>query len=102
MKQKSSSSDNAAAQRKGRQFWIVLTVAVAVLTSYVIGRNLLHIWNVSRDIAALNREAEGYRASIEADSTLLERLQYDDYLEEFAREQYNMLRPGEELYIIEE
>jgi len=101
MKRKSS-SDETAAQRKGRLFWIVLTVAVAGFTSYVIGRNLLHIWNVSRDMAALNREAEGYRASIEADSTLLEQLQYDDYLEEFAREQYNMLRPGEELYIIEE
>ncbi len=102
MKRKSSSPDDAAAQRKGRQFWIVLTVAVAGFTSYVICRNLLHIWNVSRDMAALNREAEIYRASIEADSTLLEQLRYDDYLEEFAREQYNMLRPGEELYIIEE
>ncbi len=101
MKQKITSED-AAAQRKGRLFWIVLTVAVAGFTSYVIGRNLLHIWNVSRDMAALNREAEIYRSSIEADSTLLEQLQYDDYLEEFAREQYNMLRPGEELYIIEE
>lgn len=101
MKRKNS-SDETAAQRKGRLFWIVLTAAVAVLTSYVIVRNLLHIWNVSRDMAALNREAEGYRASIEADSALLERLQYDDYLEEFAREQYNMLRPGEELYIIDE
>lgn len=99
---RTGTSDETSAQRRSRLFWIVLTVAVAGFTSYVIGRNLLHIWNVSRDMAALNREAEGYRASIEADSTLLERLQYDDYLEEFAREQYNMLRPGEELYIIEE
>ncbi len=99
---KTDSSGKSASQRRGRQFWIVLTVAVTGFTSYVIARNLLHIWNVSRDMAALNREAEGYRASIEADSTLLERLRYDDYLEEFAREQFNMLRPGEELYIVDE
>lgn len=99
---KKDSSGKEAAQSKGRLFWIVLTVAVVGFTAYVIARNLRHIWNVSRDMAALNREAKGYRASIEADSTLLEHLRYDDYLEEFAREQFNMLRPGEELYIVDE
>lgn len=32
----------------------------------------------------MTREKEYYRTKIEQDSTLLERLQYDDYLEEYA------------------
>ena len=35
-------------------------------------------------------------------STLLERLRYDDYLEEYARENYHMQRSDEHVYIIKE
>ena len=45
---------------------------------------------------------EFYRARIEQDSTLLERLRYDDYLEEYARENYHMQRSDEHVYIIKE
>ena len=47
-------------------------------------------------------EREFYRARIEQDSTLLERLRYDDYLEEYARENYHMQRSDEHVYIIKE
>ena len=48
----------------------------------------------------LTRESEYYRAEIERDSLLLERLRYDDYLEEYAREHYRMQRRDEHVYII--
>lgn len=87
--------------RLSRPFWIVLTVVVAVFTAFVVGRNLLHIWKIKRQLALLDREARTYREQIEADSTLLERLRYDDCLEEYARERYHMQRPGEKVYILE-
>ena len=50
----------------------------------------------------LTRESEYYRAEIERDSLLLERLRYDDYLEEYAREHYRMQRRDEHVYIMED
>ena len=75
----------------GKKFWIAATAVIVVVTLFVVGRN-----------NALNREREFYRARIEQDSTLLERLRYDDYLEEYARENYHMQRSDEHVYIIKE
>lgn len=86
----------------GRRFWIVATAVIVVFTVFVVGRNALHAVKIKRQINALNREREFYRARIEQDSTLLERLRYDDYLEEYARENYHMQRSDEHVYIIKE
>ena len=48
------------------------------------------------------REEIYYRERIARDSALIEQLQYDDYLEEYARENYHMQRRNEHVYIIEE
>lgn len=84
----------------GRRFWIALTIVVSVFTAISAGRNLWHIVRVKREIAALREEAGTYRESIVRDSTLIERLRYDDYLEEYARERYHMQRQGEKVYIV--
>ena len=76
----------------GRKFWIAATAVIVVVTLFVVGRNSLHAVKIKRQINAM----------IEQDSTLLERLQYDDYLEEYARENYHMQRRGEHVYIIKE
>ena len=70
----------------GRKFWIAATAVIVVVTLFVVGRNSLHAVKIKRQINAMTREKEYYRTKIEQDSTLLERLQYDDYLEEYARE----------------
>lgn len=85
----------------GRRFWIALTAVVSLFTAVTAGRNLWHIFKVKREIAALQDEARNYRESIARDSTLIERLRYDDYLEEYARERYRMQREGEKIYILE-
>lgn len=74
----------------GKKFWIAATAVIVVVTLFVVGRNLLHAVKIKRQINALEREREFYRARIEQDSTLQERLRYDDYLEEYAREHYHM------------
>ena len=76
----------------GRKFWIAATAVIVVVTLFVVGRNSLHAVKIKRQINAMTREKEYYRTKIEQDSTLLERLQYDDYLEEYARENYHMQR----------
>ena len=83
----------------GRKFWIAATAVIVVVTLFVVGRNSLHAVKIKRQ---MTREKEFYRTKIEQDSTLLERLQYDDYLEEYARENYHMQRRGEHVYIIKE
>ena len=86
----------------GRKFWIVATAAIVVFTVFMVGRNALHAVKIKRQINVLTRERAYYSEKIEQDSTLLERLRYDDFLEEYARENYHMQRRDEHVYIIKE
>ncbi len=88
--------------RLGKRFWVAATVLIVVFTLFVVGRNVLHAVRIKRQINALEREKELYRARIVEDSTLLEHLNYDEYLEEYARERFRMQRPDDHVYIIEE
>jgi len=78
------------------------TALIVAFTVFIVGRNALHAVRIRRQINALNREKEAYRAKIAEDSALLENLRYDEYLEEYARERFRMQRPGDHVYIIEE
>ncbi len=86
----------------GRKFWIVATAAIVVFTVFMVGRNALHAVKIKRQINVLTRERAYYSEKIEQDSALLERLRYDDFLEEYARENYHMQRRDEHVYIIKE
>ena len=86
----------------GRRFWIAATAAIVVFTVFMVGRNALHAVKIKRQINVLTRERAYYSEKIEQDSTLLERLRYDDFLEEYARENYHMQRRDEHVYIIKE
>ncbi len=89
------------ASRLTKPLWLVLTCVVVSFTAYVVVRNLIHIHKSSRRLSALHREAEEYRRQIDADSTLIEQLRYDDYLEAYARERFHMQRRDEKVYIME-
>lgn len=86
----------------GRRFWIVATAAIVVFTVFVVGRNALHAVKIRRQINALTREETLYRKKISRDSTLIEQLRYDDYLEAYAREHYRMQRREERVYLLKE
>lgn len=88
--------------RPGRKFWIAATAIIVVLTLFVVGRNALHAVKIKGQINALLREELFYRERIAQDSALVEQLRYDDYLEEYARENYHMQRRDEYVYIVEE
>lgn len=86
----------------GPRSWIAITVIVVLFSLFFIGRHLVHALGIKRDIARLQREEEHYRMRIAEDSTLLEHLKFDDYLEEFAREWFHMQRPNEKVYRLED
>jgi len=86
--------------RIGQRFWITLTTVLFVFTIYIVGRNLITVIKIHRRIVSLEDEKELYLQRIAEDSALIERLKYDDFLEEYAREHYHMQRPDEYVYII--
>lgn len=73
-----------------------------LVTGYVIVRNFISIADYRLKISHLNSEKERYQSSITADSTLIEHLKYDDYLESYARERYRMSRADEDVFITED
>ena len=83
-----------------RRFWWIATGIVVLFTLVFVGQNLLHVLSLKRDITKLEDEEEAYLEKIERDSTLVNQLRYDDYLEEYAREQFGMRRSTEEVFII--
>ena len=84
----------------GQRFWITLTTVVFVFTVYIVGRNMINVIKIHRRIVAMEKEKRLYLQRIAEDSALIQRLQYDDYLEKYAREHYHMQRPDEHVYII--
>lgn len=85
-----------------RRLWIAATGVIVLFTCFVVGRNALHAVKIKRQINALYREREHYVGKIARDSTLIEQLRYDDYLEAYAREHYRMQRRDEHVYLLEE
>ena len=87
--------------RLGERFWVILTVAIILFTLFIIGRNAITVVKVHHRIRQLNREKAVYEKRITEDSTLLEKLKYDEELEQYAREHYHMQRRNEDVYIME-
>ncbi len=89
-------------ERFVRNVWLAITIVAACFSISVLIKNGWHAIKISRQISRLEAEQEIYRERIEADSTLLEQLRYDEYLEQFARERYRMQRRNEHVYIMAE
>ena len=85
-----------------KYLWLGLTAVIFIYTAVVIVRNLVVIVRVNSRISNLEEQYDLYRSRVDQDSTLLEQLKYDEYLEQYARERFHMQRPNEYIYIIEE
>lgn len=55
-----------------------------------------------KEIDNIRRKKAYYQEKIRDDSTLLENLKDDAFLERYAREHFLMKRPGEQIYVIRE
>ena len=85
-----------------KYLWLGLTAVIFIYTAVVIVRNLVVIVRVNSRISNLEEQYDLYRSRVDQDSTLLEQLKYDEYLEQFAREKFHMQRADEQIYIVED
>jgi cell division protein FtsB len=85
-----------------KYLWLGLTAVIFIYTAVVIVRNLIVIVRVNSRISTLEEQYDLYRSRVDQDSTLLEQLKYDEYLEQFAREKFHMQRADEHIYIVED
>ena len=79
-----------------------MTAVIILYTAVVTVRNLVRVVKIQSRISLLEDQKEFYRQRITEDSTLLERLNYDEFLEQYAREKFHMQRANEYIYIIED
>ncbi len=85
---------------KDRRLWII-TIALFVLLLAVFDKN--NLWDrrkLKSQIFKLEQQRDYYLDRIREDSTLLENLKDDAFLEQYAREHYLMKRDGEQIYVL--
>ena len=85
-----------------KYLWLGVTAVIFIYTAIVTVRNLIVIVRVNSRISHLEEQYDLYRSRVDQDSTLLEQLKYDEYLEQFAHEKFHMQRADEHIYIIED
>lgn len=85
---------------KDRRLWIITIIAFVLLITILDKNNLLEVWRLNQEINALEVQKSYYQERITQDSTILENLKDDKYLEQYARENYLMKREQEVIYVI--
>lgn len=82
--------------------WL-LTIVIFFLLIFFFDRNdMVTRQALKKDITELEEQREYYLKRIEEDSTLLERLNDDDFLEQYAREKFYMKEDSDVVFIIPE
>lgn len=77
------------------------TAVIFVYTAVLTVRNVVTLVRVNHSASLLEEQRDVFAARIREDSTMLEKLQYDEYLEQYARDRYHMQRVGESVFVVE-
>ena len=87
---------------KLNKYWVAVIVGLSL--TFLVGEyNIFNRISYDRQISQLRSKIEYYTRQNEENRQKLKELQSDnESLEKLAREQYQMLKPDEELYIIKE
>jgi cell division protein FtsB len=88
-------------ERLSKYFWTGVVAVIFIYTAVVTVRNLITLVRVHSRISRLEEQRDLYRTRIDEDSTLLENLNYDEFLEQYAREKFHMQKSNEQVYIVE-
>ena len=81
---------------KDRRLWLI---TIAVFTVFD-KNNLIEAWRLKQKINELEAQKDYYQNKITEDSTILENLKDDRFLEQYAREHYLMKREDETIYLL--
>lgn len=91
-------------RRRSPYKYVLLILGLIAFGVYIIffdKNSLIERSELKEEIEALEKQADYYRANITADSTLLENLKEDDFLERYARENFLMREKDETIIVIE-
>ena len=81
----------------------MISIIIFILLITVFDKNnLIEVWKLNQQLNELESQRDYYQQKITKDSTILENLKDDAFLERYAREHYLMKRQGETIYIIKE
>ena len=81
--------------------YIIVLLIFIVWMFFFDENSMLNHREFNKEINKLNSEKEYYKTQIKQDKELINKLENKEELEKFAREEYNMKRENEEIYIIE-
>lgn len=86
---------------KKRVLWIVTIVFFVLLVTVIDRNSFVDRAEVKEEIVKLRAQRDYYLDRIREDSTLLEKLKDNDFLEQYARENFLMKRDSDVVYILE-
>ncbi|MBR6655579.1 MAG: septum formation initiator family protein [Alistipes sp.] len=87
---------------KGKKYaWRVIFILAILLGIYLIGRPALSLIEIGKEISALEAEKAGYEEFIKRENKIIEALDNNDVLEQYARENYFMQGEKEQVFIVE-
>jgi len=83
-----------------RNIFLVVTVIFIVWMLFFDANSWLIHRELSKEIEALNTKKEFYEREIKSDTKEIKKLQTPQGIEKYARENYNMKKENEDIYII--
>ena len=84
-----------------KNIFVLILIVFCVWMLFFDAHNWFLHNELNKEIDKLEDEKEYYKSEIEKDKKSIQELKNDDNLENFAREEYNMKKDDEEIYIIE-
>ena len=84
------------------RLWVIITIAFLLIITVFSKNTVLEAMAIRRRIKVMQKEQQYYRERSKEDSTFLENLKQDWFLEQYARETFYMKGRGEEIYLLEE
>ncbi len=82
--------------------WVIVTIAFLLIITVFSKNTVIEAMAIRKRIKAMQKEQEYYREKAREDSTFLENLKQDWFLEKYARETFYMKGRNEEIYLIDE
>lgn len=84
-----------------RNIFLLVTIIFIIWMLFFDANSWLMHKELNKEIDALNTKKEFYEREINTDEKEIKVLQTDNGIEKYAREEYNMKKENEDIYIIE-
>ncbi len=86
---------------RSRWLWLATIVVFVLLILFLDRNSYMDRREVKKEIEKLKAQRDYYLDRIREDSTVIEKLKDDEYLEQYAREHFLMKRDSDVVYVLE-